>query len=183
MKRRCLSLLCCALLVAGLSGCKKFEDNADVDAPEPLPGKEAEWREYGEMPDFTFLADVKSISREDAYVNDDYLYVWVKQLYKADQQFVVSDKADPAEGAAVKEKRKTGQTKYTYRIRYARMALNCKAGTMAGTAVALHDANDEEEERWDTPGYAWEFEAPPAGTYGEDFIRQVCSLGAKTDKK
>lgn len=174
MSYRCRSsrLPCAALLgLALLAGCGKFEDDASVDAPEPLPEK-PEWRVYGEMPDFTFYADVNSINRENAYAHDDNVYVWIKQAFKTEQVYVVSD-----EGKV--KGRKAQRSEYAYHTRYARMAIDCKAGAMAGTAVALHDKEGEEVERWDIPGYSWEFEPPTPNTYGGDFIRQICQLEAK----
>ncbi|WP_148714152.1 surface-adhesin E family protein [Chitinolyticbacter meiyuanensis] len=149
-------VLACLL---ALSACgDKFETG--TRGPEPVPYK-GEWRNYGEMPDFDVWVDVDSISHNDRFAPDQYTYVWMRQNFKRDQV--------------------DGVSKGTYRIKYARVAIDCKSGRMAETAAELRDENDGDVARYDVPGYQWEFSTPQTDSYGADFVRQVCKIMASKD--
>ncbi|UXY15169.1 hypothetical protein N8I74_17935 [Chitiniphilus purpureus] len=144
--------------LTALTACGKFED--DVRGPVPVPYK-GEWRNYGQMPDFDIWVDVASITHNDRHASDRYTYVWMRQDFKADQV--------------------DGPTKEVYRIKYARVAIDCPSGRLAKIAAELRDADDAKVARYDVPGYQWEFETPQPNSYGADFVRQVCKIMAGKD--
>ncbi|HSC79624.1 MAG TPA: surface-adhesin E family protein [Chitinolyticbacter sp.] len=146
-------------LVLVLAACgDKYESG--TRGPEPVPYK-GDWRNYGEMPDFSVWVDVKSITHNDHFAPDKYTYVWMRQDFKHDQV--------------------DGVSKGVYRRKYARLVIECKSGRMAETAAELRDENDGDVARYDVPGYQWEFADPQPDSYGADFVRQVCKIMASKD--
>lgn len=145
--------LCLPLLLAA---CGDFEDG--TRGPQPVPGSGADWRNYGEPDGMKVDVDVGSISHSDRAGSTAYTYVWMRQTFAEDQI--------------------DGESKGRYRIKYARQAIDCPSGRMAGIAVSLRTAGDDEIARYDVPGYQWEFAAPEPDSYGADFVRQVCKMMA-----
>lgn len=146
----CLSLL---LVLAACDGKVGYEQG---EPAVPAP-KKGEWRRYGQMPDFDMLVNIDSISHNDKYASDKYLYVWMVQSFREDQI--------------------DGVSKAKFRKKFMRQAIDCASGRFAGISVEMTDENDAEVARYDVPGYQWEFNSPAPGSYGEDFVRQVCQIG------
>jgi hypothetical protein len=147
------------LLVLPLIGCGKFED--DAKPPEPVPLAKADWRSYGKMPEFETLVDVNSIKHDPGYSEQNYTFVWMVQRFNEDQI--------------------DGTSKGKYRNKYSRQAIDCPSGKMAGVAVSMNDADDAEVARYDVPGFQWEFGKPADGSFGADFVAQVCKMMATKD--
>ncbi|GAB7129049.1 hypothetical protein JCM19000A_35570 [Silvimonas sp. JCM 19000] len=158
MSRLRLTLILTAALCLG--ACGKYDDG--TRGPDPVP-KDAQWRSYGDMPDFEVLADIDSITHNVRDADDEYTYVWMLQHFKQDQI--------------------DGVSKGKYRKKYMRQAIHCPSGRMAGTAVEMRDEEDVQVARYDVPGYQWEFETPSPDTYGADFVRQVCKIMADKEAK
>ncbi|WP_028454525.1 hypothetical protein [Chitinilyticum litopenaei] len=167
---RAALLLIPALLLAA---CGKFDD--ELEGPVPVPGTKADWRVYGNKPDHDILVDVNSISHYDDYAEPKYTYVWMWQRYKA----------DTVEPTPVPQSEMDGlyHAGAEYRDKYSRQAIDCESGKMALIAVETRDKDDDLVERFDVPGYQWEFEQPAPGSYGEDYVRQICKLMAEKDAK
>ncbi len=150
--------------LVSLTACGKYNKDIHAQGPEPIPEeKEADWRLYGELPDFTTKVDWNSIGHEDASGNADYVYVWVMREFKHDQ------------------KPKT-ETEDDFRTEYSRFAIDCATSKIAGIAIERHDKKDEETSRKDVPGYQWTFEAPTPGSYQQDFMTQVCKIAQEKDQ-
>ncbi|MBE9609074.1 hypothetical protein [Chitinilyticum piscinae] len=167
---RAALLLIPALLLAG---CGKFDDG--LEGPAPVPGTKADWRVYGNKPDHDILVDVNSISHYDDYASDSYVYSWMWQKYKA-------DRVDPKPEAG-SEDYGLYYSKAEYRDKYSRQAIDCQSGKMALIAVETRDKDDDLVERFDVPGYQWDFQQPVPGSYGEDYVRQICKIMAEKDAK
>lgn len=157
--RRLLTASIIGALVLPLIACSKFEDG--TEGPEPVPYKKTDWRSYGKMPEFETLVDVNSIKHDDGYSEQNYTFVWMVQRFNEDQI--------------------DGTSKGKYRNKYTRQVIDCPSGKMAGVAVSMNDADDEEVARYDVPGFQWEFTKPQAGTFGEDFVNQICKMMAAKD--
>jgi hypothetical protein len=147
-----------------LSACDKvgYEQGEPV---EPAP-KQGDWRRYGTLQDFEVWVNMDTITHNDRYASDKYVYVWMVQRFIADQM--------------------DGVSKGKYRKKYMRQAIDCKTARMAGVAVELTDENDALVARYDVPGYQWEFTSPAEDSYGADFVRQICKIEADksaADKK
>ena len=157
-----MKLLVATLCVA-LAACGKFDDK--LEGPSPVPEKDADWRNYGTMPDFSVWVDVNSVTHLTLHDKGapNFTYVWMWQRFNDDQI--------------------DGQSKGKYRDKYTRQAIDCPSGRMAGTAVELRDPDGNTVARYDVPGYQWEFSDQPANTYGADFVRQVCKIMAEKDAK
>lgn len=151
---RTLLLLMLLPLLAACGDKIGYESGKPAD---PTP-KKGEWRRYGTMPDFDVLVNMDSISRNSAFPDDKYVYVWMVQNFNADQV--------------------DGVSKAKYRKKYMRQAIECQSGRMAGVAVEMTDENDAVVVRYDVPGYQWEFSSPAENTYGADFMRQICKIEA-----
>ncbi|QLG89608.1 hypothetical protein HQ393_15880 [Chitinibacter bivalviorum] len=147
------------LLLFPLVGCGKFDDG--MKGPPPVPYKNVDWRSYGKMPEFETLVDVNSIKHEKDYAKQNYTFVWMVQRFNEDQI--------------------DGTSKGKYRYKYSRMVIDCPSGKMAGTAVSMNDKDDEEVARYDVPGFEWEFSQPEPGTFGQDFVNQICKMMAAKD--
>ncbi|BCL77245.1 hypothetical protein JHS3_29810 [Jeongeupia sp. HS-3] len=145
--------LCLSVLLAA---CDDYE--AGTRGPQPVPGEMADWRNYGKLNDVRVDVDVNSISHRDRAGSSAYTYVWMRQTFDTDQI--------------------DGASKGKYRVKFARQAIDCPSGRMAGTAVELQDENGAEIARYDVPGYQWEFTAAEPDSYGADFVRQVCKMMA-----
>ncbi|MBY0446128.1 MAG: hypothetical protein K2Q15_13060 [Burkholderiales bacterium] len=148
------------LLITLLAGCGKFED--EVYGPLEVP-KEGDWRSYGTMADYEMLVDVKSITHDDDYAPTKYTYVWLQQKFNEDQTDEI--------------------TKKKYRLKYSRHAIDCPSKKMAGVLSDLRDTENEQVARYDIPGFQWEFDEPPANSFGGDFVRQVCKIMAEKEAK
>lgn len=143
------------LILLALAACDGKIGYEQGEKAVPAP-KQGDWRRYGQMPDFDMLVNMSTISYNDKYASDKYVYVWMVQSFRVDQI--------------------DGVSKGKFRKKFMRQAIDCKSGRMAGTTVEMTDENDAEVARYDVPGYQWEFESPAAGSYGEDFVRQVCKI-------
>lgn len=152
----------CFLVIAALfvSGCGKKMDDG-MKGPAPIPFKNTDWRLYGTMPEFETWVDANSVKHEKQYEEANYTFVWLVQRYKEDQ-------LDP-------------ETKGKYRLKYARSAIHCESGRMAGVSVSYQDNEDNEVARHDVPGFMWEFTTPEKDSYGADFVRQICQIMAEKD--
>ncbi|WP_410500094.1 hypothetical protein [Chitinibacter sp. S2-10] len=155
--RRLLPVLAISLLM--LTGCDKFEDEAK--GPEPVPQEDALWRSYGKMPDFETLVDINSIKHDAGYAEQNYTFVWMVQRFKDDQI--------------------DGTSKAKYRNKYLRHAIDCPSGRMAGISVSMNDSDDIEVARYEVPGFQWEFGKPQPGTFGDDYVKQICKIMAGKD--
>jgi hypothetical protein len=149
----------CVIAVLLLSACKKMDDG--LKGPAPIPFKNTDWRLYGTLPEFETWVDANSVQHEKEYAEANYTFVWMVQRYFEDQ-------IDP-------------ETKAKYRLKYARSAIHCELGRMAGVAVSLQNSEDKEIARHDVPTFMWEFTTPEKDSYGADFIRQVCQIMAEKD--
>ncbi|WP_373974311.1 hypothetical protein NT239_11760 [Chitinibacter sp. SCUT-21] len=156
---RHLRTILLSVLILPLVGCGKFEDG--MEGPEPVPFKNTDWRSYGVMPEFETLVDINSIKHDEGYAEQNYTFVWMVQRFKEDQI--------------------DGTSKGKYRNKYTRQVIDCPSGKMAGVAVSMNDENDDEVARYDVPGFQWEFSKPEAGTFGEDFVNQICKMMAAKD--
>ncbi|MDR3411247.1 MAG: hypothetical protein P4L87_09935 [Formivibrio sp.] len=152
-----MSKLWMLLVVLALTGCGQKIGYEQGKPAVPAP-KTGEWRRYGTMPDFDVLVNIDSISGNAEFPDDRNVYVWMVQVFYADQI--------------------DGVSKGKFRKKYTRQAIDCKTGRMAGIAVEMTDENDAEVARYDVPGYQWEYTSPPENTYGADFVRQVCKIEA-----
>lgn len=168
-----------ALLVAGLlGGCGKYESNLQGADHEPIPTKDADWREVGRDKGFYTVLSFASIGHDDASGNDQYAYVWVLRKF-AEEQKPTDKGEDP------------------FNREYVRFAIDCEKSTMAGIAIERYyrksqdfeqienenDAKNEPTSRKDVPGYQWEFIPITPGTYQQEFARQVCGVAKiKADK-
>ncbi|WP_273429794.1 surface-adhesin E family protein [Chitinibacter tainanensis] len=148
------------VLVVTVAACGKYEDK--VSGPVPVPDQKADWRSYGKMPDFETLVDVNSIQHDAGYAEQNYTFVWMVQRFNEDQI--------------------DGTSKGKYRYKYTRQAIDCPSGKMAGVAVSMNDADDLEVARYDVPGFQWEFAPQQPGTFGADFVAQVCKMMAEKDQ-
>lgn len=148
------------LFITLLTGCGKFED--EVYGPLEIP-KAGDWRSYGMMADYEMLVDVKSITHDDDYAPTKYTYVWLLQKFNQDQTDEI--------------------TKEKYRLKYARHAIHCPSGKMAGVLSDLRDVDNHQVARYDIPGYQWEFDQPAPNSFGADFVRQVCKIMAEKEAK
>jgi hypothetical protein len=147
-------------LLISLSACGKFGgsylDTKHAQKPEPLPAdKEADWRPYGQTPEFDTQVSWTSIGHKDRFGPREYVYVWVWRKFAKDQ--------DPPKGK-------------NYRSEYTRFALDCAKGEMASIAIERRDGEGERTSRNDLPGYQWEFDAVAKQTYMQDFFNQVCKI-------
>lgn len=147
------------LLGGSLTACNKYEDIAE--GPEPVPYKKTDWRSYGKMPEFETLVDVNSIKHDEGFAEQNYTFVWMVQRFNEDQI--------------------DGTSKGKYRNKYTRQVIDCPSGKMAGVSVSMNDENDDEVARYDVPGFQWEFAKPEPGTFGEDFVNQICKMMAAKD--
>ena len=151
---RKILILCVLLALAACDGKIGYEVGKPAD---PAP-KKGDWRRYGQMPDFDVLVNLDTISRNSEFPSDQYVYVWMVQNFREDQI--------------------DGVSKGKFRKKFTRQAIDCKSRRMAAISAEMTDENDAEVARYDVPGYQWEFETPPADTYGADFVRQVCKIEA-----
>ena len=149
----------CVIAVLLLSACKKMDDG--LQGPAPIPFTNTDWRLYGTLPEFETWVDANSVKHEKQYEEANYTFVWMVQRYFEDQ-------IDP-------------ETKSKYRLKYARSAIHCELGRMAGLAVSLQNSEDKEIARHDVPTFMWEFTTPEKDSYGADFIRQICQIMAEKD--
>nr|WP_314901297.1 hypothetical protein [uncultured Deefgea sp.] len=149
----------CVMAVLLLSACKKMDDG--LEGPAPIPFKNTDWRLYGTMPEFETWVDANSVKHEKQFAEANYTFVWMVQRYFADQ-------TDP-------------ETKAKYRLKYARSAIHCELGRMAGVAVSMQNSEDKEIARHDVPAFMWEFTTPEKNSYGADFVRQICQIMAEKD--
>ncbi|MGL4996949.1 MAG: hypothetical protein ACRC6G_12360 [Deefgea sp.] len=133
----------------------------DAKGPAPIPFNNTDWRLYGTMPEFETWVDANSVKHEKEFAEANYTFVWMVQRYNEDQ-------IDP-------------ETQGKYRLKYARSAIYCELGRMAGVAVSLQDSEDNEVARHDVPAFMWEFTTPEKDSYGADFVRQVCQIMAEKD--
>jgi hypothetical protein len=146
----------CLIAALCLSACKKMDDG--MKGPAPIPFKNTDWRLYGTMPEFETWVDANSVKHEKQYEESNYTFVWMVQRY-------FNEQLDP-------------ETNQKYRLKYARSAIHCESGRMAGVAVSLQDSEDKEVARHDVPGFMWEFTTPEKDSYGADFVRQICQIMA-----
>ncbi|MGQ5522231.1 surface-adhesin E family protein [Chitinimonas sp. PSY-7] len=154
------------LLTLGLAACGgSYMNTKNAEPPIPIPDKdEADWRLYGQLPDFDTKVDFNSIETDDADgYNDPLVYVWVLREFKSDQTPDFKDEDD-------------------YRKEYSRFAINCTKAEMAGVAVERHDKDDDETSRRDVPGFQWTFEPTGSDNYKADFVRQVCGLAKQKEE-
>lgn len=147
-------------LALGLSSCGKFGgsylDTKHAQRPEPVPeDKDADWRAYGQTPEFTTQVSWASIGHKDRFGPPDYVYAWVWRKFSKDQE--------TPRGKA-------------YLSEYTRFALDCAKGTMASIAIERRDKDDDKVSRADLPGYQWEFDHVDKQTYMQDFFDQVCKI-------
>jgi hypothetical protein len=147
-------------LALSLSACGKFGGSylatKRAQKPEPVPADEkADWRLYGQTPEFETKASWSSIGHKDRFGSKEYVYVWVWRKFAKDQE---SPKGD------------------TYRSEYTRFAMDCAKGDMASIAIELRDKEGERVSRADLPGYQWEFDAVAKQTYMQDFFNQICKI-------
>lgn len=122
MSRLRLTLILTAALCLG--ACGKYDDG--TRGPDPVP-KDAQWRSYGDMPDFEVLADIDSITHNVRDADDEYTYVWMLQHFKQDQIDGVSKgkyrkkntcaRPSTAPAAAWRARQWKCATKKTYRSR------------------------------------------------------------------
>ncbi|MDK2125953.1 hypothetical protein [Parachitinimonas caeni] len=173
MLRRLLSLFTLPLLLAA---CGDFEDASDVSGySRPPKDEKAEWQSVINADAFTASVDLKSIGGEDQYAERDYIYAWLRQEFKEDQQVANLD-GDP--------------TKRKYRVRYARYAIDCatwsekQVALMGGVSSELRNAAGKVVQRSGVVGFMREFQMQQRNTLGEQFVRKVCDAASKmTDKK
>ncbi|SFZ78456.1 surface-adhesin E family protein [Chitinimonas taiwanensis] len=155
-----MKLAAALLLTLGLAACGgSYMNTEDAEPPVAVPeAEEADWRLYGQLPEFDTKVDFNSIEtvQADGY-SEALVYVWLLREFKADQK---SDFAD----------------EYDYRKEYTRFVLNCAQAEMAGIAVERQDKDGEQTSRRDVPGFQWQFEPAGSDTYKADFLRQVCAL-------
>ena len=145
------------LMTLGLAACGgSYMDTKHAQRPEPVPAdKDADWRDYGKLPDVDIRVSYSSIGHVDRFGPKDYVYVWVWRAFQKDQE--------TSEGES-------------YRNEYARFALDCAAANMASIGVEYRDKDGERTARRDIPGYQWDFEPVTKQTYMQDFFNQVCKL-------
>jgi hypothetical protein len=152
-----------------LAACSEGYGPKTAAPPVPVPDdKEADWRLYGQTPEFDTKVDLASLETVDhgGYA-EELVMVWVLREFKTDQKSKFEDEDD-------------------YRREYARFAIDCAKRELAGIAVERHDKEGYETSRRDVPGFQWEFKPATPGTYEADFVGQVCKLAkekAAAEKK
>ncbi|MBV1775258.1 hypothetical protein KSF73_05975 [Burkholderiaceae bacterium DAT-1] len=166
-----------------LAGCGSYESDIKALGPEPVPEeKEGDWRLFGQMKDFDIKVSYASIGPEKVrkpkesptwkkikralHIKSEpakpvtpWTYVWVLRTFKEDQKSSAEDED-------------------SFRKEFARFAIDCESGKMAGVAVERWDKDDDLVIRRDIPGYSWEFSRPLPGTFQENFYSQVCKIAA-----
>jgi hypothetical protein len=147
-------------LALSLSACGKwggsYIDTKDAKRPEPVPtDKEADWRLYGQTPEFETKASWSSIGHTDRFGPPEYVYVWVWRHFAKDQTSTQGD---------------------SYRSEYTRFAIDCAKGDMASIAIETRDKDGDKVSRADLPGYQWEFDPVAKNTYMQDFFNQICKI-------
>lgn len=155
-----MKLAAALLLTLGLAACGgSYMNTEDAEPPVAVPeDAEADWRLYGQLPEFDTKVSFNSIETvaSDGY-SDALVYVWVLRQFKADQQSDFQNEDD-------------------YRKEYSRFVINCAQGEMAGIAVERQDQAGDATSRRDVPGFQWQFETAGQDSYKADFTRQVCGL-------
>ncbi|WP_374355753.1 lipoprotein [Chitinimonas sp.] len=157
MKAAALIMMTLALTLAacGRDG-SSYMNAKGAQRPEPVPEeKDADWRLYGQTPEFETKVSWASIGHKDRFGPPEYVYVWVWRKFAKDQE--------PPKGRE-------------YRNEFTRFALDCAKGSMASIAIERQDHEGERVKRSDVPGYQWEFDAVAKQTYMQDFFDQVCKI-------